>query len=86
MRSLGLPVGPGAQVSFNLIDPASVRVADLYDAVAAGAESMGCSVLRAELVGLVPAVALEPGAPPAVGRNSTWTRDRTIEGRHRRRP
>ena len=41
MRSLGLPVGAGAQVSFNLTDPGSVSVAGVYDAVAAGAESVG---------------------------------------------
>ena len=58
MRSLGLPTASGAQVSFNLIDPASVSLADLYDAVAGGAEPMGCAVARAELVGLVPAAAL----------------------------
>jgi glutamate formiminotransferase / 5-formyltetrahydrofolate cyclo-ligase len=78
-RSLGLPVGPGAQVSFNLIDPASARMADLYDAVATGATSRGCSVLRAELVGLVPAAVLHQVPSPR------WAEldldpDRTIEG------
>jgi glutamate formiminotransferase / 5-formyltetrahydrofolate cyclo-ligase len=79
-RSLGLPVGPGAQVSFNLIEPASDGVADLYDAVATGATSRGCSVLRAELVGLVPAAVLHQVPSPR------WAEldldpDRTIEGR-----
>ena len=58
VRSLGLPVRGGAQVSFNLIDPGSASVAGVYDAVAVGAASSGCSVLRAELVGLVPAAVL----------------------------
>lgn len=78
-RSLGLPVGPGAQVSFNLIDPASARVADLYDAVAAGAASLGCSVLRAELVGLVPAAVLHQ-VPRRRWAELDLDPDRTIEG------
>jgi glutamate formiminotransferase len=78
-RSLGLPVGPGAQVSFNLIDPASARVADLYDAVAAGAASHGCSVLRAELVGLVPAAVLHR-VPRRRWAELDLDPNRTIEG------
>lgn len=79
VRSLGLAVGPGAQVSCNLIDPGSVSVADIYDAVAAGAASSDCSVLRAELVGLIPADAL------ALVPRHRWAEldldgDRTIEG------
>jgi glutamate formiminotransferase len=58
VRALGLPVAGGAQVSFNLIDPGAVSVQDVYDAVARGAESKGCSVWKAELVGLLPADAL----------------------------
>jgi glutamate formiminotransferase len=58
VRSLGLATETGAQVSFNLIDPKATSVADLYDAVAVGAESQGCSVLRGELVGLLPNDAL----------------------------
>jgi glutamate formiminotransferase len=80
VRALGLEVGAGAQVSFNLIDLGAVSVVDVYDAVAAGAKSYGCSVLRAELVGLIPEVALR-----AVPRNR-WAEldlgeDRTIESR-----
>jgi len=80
VRSLGLAVGRGAQVSLNLIDTSLVSVADVYDAVAAGAEARGCSVLRAELVGLCPASLLE-----AVPRRR-WAEldlgdDRTIEAR-----
>jgi glutamate formiminotransferase len=80
VRSLGLAVEAGAQVSFNLIDPAAVSVIDVYDAVATGAERLGCRVLRAELVGLVPAASL------AVTPRHRWpeldlSEDRTIEGR-----
>ncbi len=59
VRALGLPTLAGAQVSFNLIDPGAVSPADLYDAAVVGAESNDCSVLRAELVGLIPASTLE---------------------------
>lgn len=80
VRALGLSVGDGAQVSCNLIDPVSASIADVYDAVAAGAHAQGCSVSRAELVGLVPAGVL--AATPA----HRWPEldlsdDRTIEGR-----
>lgn len=80
VRTLGLAVGGGAQVSFNLIDPASVSIAGLYDAVAAGAEAHGCSVNRAELVGLVPASVLVT-APRQRWAELDLSDDRTIEGR-----
>jgi glutamate formiminotransferase / 5-formyltetrahydrofolate cyclo-ligase len=54
LRALGLDVGGRAQVSMNLIDPATMTPADAYDAVAARAP-----VDRAELVGLVPASVLQ---------------------------
>ena len=78
VRALGLPTEAGAQVSINLIDPGSVPLAELYDAVADGRRSEGCSVVRAELVGLVPARAL--GQVP----RDRWSQldlslDRTIE-------
>jgi glutamate formiminotransferase len=79
VRSLGLPFHQGAQVSFNLTDPGSVSLADVYDAVAAGAESSGCSVLRAELVGLVPTAALER-VPRHRRAELDLDEDRTIEG------
>ena len=80
VRSLGLPFEEGAQVSFNLIDPGPATVATVYDAVAAGAASMGCSVLRGELVGLIPAFALEE-VPRHRWPELDLDRDRTIEGR-----
>jgi glutamate formiminotransferase len=54
VRALGLDVGSRAQVSFNLIDPAAVGPAHVFDAVAARAP-----VERAELVGLLPATVLD---------------------------
>jgi glutamate formiminotransferase len=59
VRSLGLAVGSRAQVSSNLIDPASVGPAQLYDDVARLVEAAGGSVLGAELVGLVPRAILQ---------------------------
>jgi glutamate formiminotransferase / 5-formyltetrahydrofolate cyclo-ligase len=58
LRTLGLAVAGGAQVSCNLVDPARVGVADVYDAVAQGAASHGCVVWKGELVGLLPRSAL----------------------------
>jgi glutamate formiminotransferase len=59
VRALGLALDGGAQVSVNLVDPASVSVEEVYDQVASAAESKGCIVVRAELVGLVPTALLE---------------------------
>jgi glutamate formiminotransferase / 5-formyltetrahydrofolate cyclo-ligase len=53
VRALALPVAGGVQVSCNLVDPARVGPADIYDRVRASAH-----VDRAELVGLVPAEVL----------------------------
>ena len=80
VRTLGLATASGAQVSFNVVDPASVSLADLYDAVARGAESMGCAVARAELVGLVPAAALA-GVPTHRWPELDLSPERTIESR-----
>ncbi len=79
VRALGLSLGEGAQVSFNLIDPGSVSVASVYDAVATGAGSKGCSVRRAELVGLIPASVLEQ-VPRHRWPELDLDEDRTIEG------
>jgi glutamate formiminotransferase / 5-formyltetrahydrofolate cyclo-ligase len=75
VRALGLDVGGRAQVSTNLVDPAIVGPAEVYDAVAALAPVAG-----AELVGLVPAAVLD--AVPA----ERWSAldlspSRTIEAR-----
>ena len=80
VRTLGLATASGAQVSFNVVGPASVSLADLYDAVARGAESMGCAVARAQLVGLVPAAALA-GVPTHRWPELDLSPERTIESR-----
>ena len=80
VRSLGLEVGAGAQVSFNLIDPASVSVAAVYDAVAQRAQARGCSVLRGELVGLAPQAMLS-AIPAHRWPELGLTEGATIEGR-----
>ena len=80
VRSLGLAAGQGAQVSLNLIDTTLVSVADVYDTVAAGAEEQGCSVSRAELVGLCPASVLE-AVPRRRWAELDLSEDRTIEAR-----
>jgi glutamate formiminotransferase len=53
VRALGLPVGDRAQVSMNLLDPARLGPAEVWDSV-----SEQAPVERAELVGLVPAAVL----------------------------
>jgi glutamate formiminotransferase len=59
VRALGFALGSGAQVSLNLVNPATVGVEAVYDQVAAAAEAKGCTVSRAELVGLVPVGVLD---------------------------
>jgi glutamate formiminotransferase len=59
VRALGLTVGPGAQVSCNLLDASGPTIESVYDSVAAGASARGCRLVRAEVVGLVPRSALD---------------------------
>lgn len=80
LRTLGLAMPTGAQVSCNLVDVESVSVLDAYDRVAAATEERGCSVLRAELVGLVPAVHLA-GIPRHRWDELDLSEARTIESR-----
>jgi glutamate formiminotransferase / 5-formyltetrahydrofolate cyclo-ligase len=80
VRSLGLGVEAGAQISFNLIDPAVVSVASVYDAVAERAQARGCSVLRGELVGLAPRAMLDT-IPTHRWPELDLSEDATIEGR-----
>ena len=79
VRSLGLQVGDGVQVSMNLVNPALVGPAEAYERVARLAV-----VERAELVGLVPAHVL---ARTPKWRWSTLdlSEDRTVESRMARR-
>jgi glutamate formiminotransferase len=64
VRALGLDLEGLAQVSMNLVDWRSVGPADAYDAVADLAERAGTRVMAAELVGLLPAAALDAIAEP----------------------
>jgi glutamate formiminotransferase len=80
VRSLGLAVGPGAQVSLNLVDTGLVRLADVYDDVAARVEALGCTVVRAELVGLCPASVLAD-TPPHRWAELDLSEERTIQAR-----
>jgi glutamate formiminotransferase len=75
VRTLGLAVGPHVQVSMNLIDPATVGPAAVYDHIAARTP-----VARAELVGLVPASVLGT-IDPARWAELDLSADRTIEAR-----
>ena len=59
LRTLGVAVDGGGQVSCNVVDPARVGLLDVYDAVAGGAAAHGCSVWKGELVGLLPRSALD---------------------------
>jgi glutamate formiminotransferase len=58
LRTLGLAVAGGAQVSCNVVDPAAVSLTEVYDEVARCAEAQGCMARRGELVGLLPDSAL----------------------------
>jgi glutamate formiminotransferase len=80
VRALGLAVGRGAQVSCNLVDPAEVGPAEVYDTVRDLVEEAGGAVEGAELVGLLP-VAILRAVP-----TSRWTQlglsaGKTVEAR-----
>ena len=84
VRTLGLPIPSGAQVSCNLVEPAATSIAGLYDAVATGVAAQGCSVTRAELVGLLPEVTLR-STPASRWNELDLSEERTIEFRMARR-
>jgi glutamate formiminotransferase len=75
VRALGLDLGGLAQVSLNLVEPASVGPDAAFDAVARRA-----AVARAELVGLVPASVLA-AIPPDRWTELDLAPSRTIEAR-----
>jgi len=75
VRALGLQVGEFTQVSMNLVDPLRVGPDVVYDFVAARAP-----VVRAELVGLVPARVLAP-IPRGRWEQLDLSAERTIESR-----
>lgn len=75
VRAIGLDVGGRAQVSFNLIDPATVGPDVAFDGVATRTV-----VARAELVGLVPASVLD-AIPPERWAALDLAPSSTIEAR-----
>lgn len=75
VRALGLAVGGDVQVSTNLVDPATVGPAEVFDRVAAEV-----TVARAELVGLVPRSVLD-AVPRRRWAALDLAEDRTIEAR-----
>jgi glutamate formiminotransferase len=80
VRTLALAVGDRAQVSCNLIEPADLGPAQLYDLVADLVDEQGGTVVGAELVGLIPQSILATITP------ARWTQlglsaDSTLESR-----
>lgn len=80
IRTLGLQVGGFTQVSMNLVSPSVAHPMQAFDAVASLAERCGATVVRAELVGLVPAGVLSV-IPPGRWEELDLSEDRTIEAR-----
>jgi glutamate formiminotransferase len=83
VRALGLDLEGVAQVSLNLLAWPEVGPAEAYDAVAARAEDAGTSIGHAELVGLLPAAALD-AIPAERWSELGLSRRRTIEEAVRR--
>ena len=80
VRALGLALGDRAQVSCNLVDPAHLGPAQLYDLVADHVDQLGGKVVGVELVGLLPQSILADIA------TERWTQlglsaDSTVESR-----
>jgi glutamate formiminotransferase len=86
VRALGFALRSGVQVSCNLLDPFEVGPADVYDRVASHLGSArhdrapSAAIRRAELVGLIPAAALER-IPRARWAELDLSVERTIEAR-----
>jgi glutamate formiminotransferase / 5-formyltetrahydrofolate cyclo-ligase len=80
VRALGLAIGGGAQVSCNLVDPATFGPAQVYDAVTRLAREAGGEAMGAELVGLLPQTVLE-AVPSARWAQLGLSADQTVESR-----
>jgi len=82
VRAMGVPLQQRGlvQVSMNLLDWRATPPAAAYTAVAALAERAGARVEASEIVGLVPAGALD-GADPADLRLRDFTPDQVLEAR-----
>jgi glutamate formiminotransferase len=66
VRALGMFVGGHAQVSINAVDFRITGLHAILDAVRREAKALGVSVIRSELVGLLPQNALANQAPDAL--------------------
>jgi glutamate formiminotransferase len=80
VRTLGLAMSAGTQVSCNLLDPWTTGPAQVYDAVADRAAERGVRISRAELVGLVPRAVVE-AVPPERRAVLDLSFDRSVEAR-----
>lgn len=78
VQALGLPVGGRAQVSTNLLDYRKTPLNTLFAAVRTEAEKLGESVERAELIGCLPAAALEGVTPEEIGLFD-WDESRLLD-------
>lgn len=82
VKALGLPLlhRNVAQVSMNLTDFSRTSVQAAFDAVEREAQARGVGVLESELIGLIPAAALE-GTSAAQLRLAGFTRSQVLEER-----
>jgi hypothetical protein len=80
VRALAFDLPSGMQVSCNLIDPLSVGPAQISRQVDGLLGTVGGTLRGAELVGLIPAAALEL-IPADTWRRLDLSRDRTVEAR-----
>lgn len=84
VRSLALRVGDRVQISTNLIDPRRVGPMEAFDRIAARVATYDARIDHAELVGLMPADALER-IPKVRWAELDLDESRTIEARLARR-
>jgi glutamate formiminotransferase/glutamate formiminotransferase/formiminotetrahydrofolate cyclodeaminase len=81
VRAMGLTLSSGrSQVSTNIHDPLAVRLADVVERVGTLAAPLGAKPVAAEIVGLVPAAALD-GYPAEVPIRDFDPTAQTIEAR-----
>lgn len=80
VRTLGLQVSGATQVSMNLVSPHVAGPAEAYDSVVARARIHGATVIRAELVGLVPREVLD-AVPQSRWEQLDLAANKTIEWR-----
>lgn len=80
VRALGFPMARGAQVSCNLVDLETADLAGLVDTVTHLVDGAGGTVDRLELVGLLPAAALQ-AVPTRRWAELDLGEERTVEAR-----